>query len=76
MPKLCFTRVEVSRALLVAHDDDGNAAQPAETALDRLVVGEGAVAGQRHEIVHQRADVVKEVRALRMARDLGLLPGA
>jgi hypothetical protein len=50
-------------------------AKPAETADDRLVLGEVAVPGERHEILDQAGDIVLEVRPLRMTRDLRLLPG-
>ena len=63
------------RALLLADDADALAAEAAEAADDRLVVAELAVAGERHEVGDQRADIVEAVRPLGMAGDLGLLPG-
>ena len=62
-------------ALLVADDHDRAAAEAAEPADDGLVLGEVAVAGERREVLDQRADVVEAVRALGMARHLRLLPG-
>ena len=46
-----------------------------ETAHDRLVISELAVAAKFDELVDQTTDVVDEVRSLRVAGDLGLLPG-
>ena len=42
---------------------------------DRLVLAEFAVAGQGREVLDQPANVIDAMRPLRMARDLGLLPG-
>ena len=39
------------------------------------VLGEIAVAGERHEILDQRGDIVEAMRPVGMARDLRLLPG-
>ena len=62
-------------ALLVADHDHRAAAEASEAALDRAVVAEGAVAGERRVILEQARDVVREMRPLGMARDLRLLPG-
>ena len=51
------------------------AAEPAEPADDCLVLGEVAVACERREVLDQAADEVEAVRAILMARHLGLLPG-
>ena len=59
----------------MADHHDGAAAEAAEPADDRLVLGEVAVAGQRREVLDQRVDVVEAMRALGMARHLRLLPG-
>ena len=57
-------------------DDHHRAAREAADAADNgLVLGEGAVAGERREILHQTIDVVTEMRTLGMAGDLRLLPG-
>ncbi len=64
-----------ARALFVTDDADAFAAEAAETADDRIVVAELAVAGERHEIGDQGVDEFETMRALRMARDLGFLPG-
>ena len=53
---------------------DPAAVDPGEAADDRRVVGEGAVAGERHEIVGEPGDIILEMRPLGMARDLRLLP--
>ena len=53
----------------------GLAAEAAEAADDGLVLAEGAVAGQRRELLDQRGAVVLEMRPLRMARHQRLLPG-
>ena len=50
------------------------AAEAAEAAHQRLVLGELAVAGHRREFRDQRVDEIGEVRALRMARHQRLLP--
>ena len=60
--------------LLGAEHDDAAAAKPADAADHRRILGEGAVAGERHELVDQPGDVVEAVRPLGMARDLHLLP--
>ena len=55
-------------------DGDRLAVEAAEAGLQRRVLGELAVAGERRPLGDQRLDVVGEVRALRMARHLRLLP--
>ena len=45
-----------------------------EAAQDRRIVREGAVPGQRKEILRKPGDIILEVRPLRMARNLRLLP--
>ncbi len=62
-------------ALLGADHHDRAPAEAADPGQDRLIVGEGAVAGQGRKILDQLGDVVLDVRPVRMARDLGLLPG-
>ena len=62
-------------ALLVADDADALAAEAAEAADDRRVLAEFAIAGERDEIGDEPGDVVEAMRPLRMAGDLGLLPG-
>ena len=62
-------------ALLLADDDDGCAAEPAETADDRLVLAEIAVAGERGEVGDQTFQIVGAARPPLDARDLGFLPG-
>ena len=62
-------------ALLGADHHHRPAFEAAEPAHDRLVVGEGAVAGERREVGDQAGDVVQSLRALGVAGDLGLLPG-
>ena len=74
MPKLCLMRLSVSSPS-PGRSADALAAEAAEAADHRLVVAEFAVAGERDEILDQRGDIVDAVRPLRMARDLGLLPG-
>jgi hypothetical protein len=59
----------------VADDADALAAEAAEAADDRRVLAVFAIAGQRDEIGDEPGDVVEAVRPLRMAGDLGLLPG-
>ena len=61
-------------ALLMADQHDLAAVDRRKPAEDRGVVGEGAVAGQRKEILGKAGDIILEVRPLRMAGDLRLLP--
>ena len=62
-------------ALLGAQHDDAVPAKPANSADHGRVLGEGAVAGERHELVDQPGNVVEAMRPLGMPRDLHLLPG-
>ena len=62
------------RALFLSEDSDRLAAKACEAADDRIVLAEGAVAGQRREIGEQPGDVVDAMRAIRVAGDLRLLP--
>ena len=61
-------------ALLMADQHHPMAADGGEAAEDRRIVGEGAVPGQRKEILREPRDIILEVRPLGMARDLRLLP--
>jgi hypothetical protein len=63
-------------ALLVTHDQRRAAAETADAADDRLVLGEQPVAGQGREVLHQARHVVVEPGPVQMAGHLGLLPGA
>lgn len=65
----------MSLPFFLADNGDGLAAEAAETGLDRFVLGKLAVAGERGEVFEEFGSVVEEMRALRMARDLRLLPG-
>src|SRR4051812_18097988 len=62
------------RPLLVADDANAVAAKAAKTTDNGLVIAEFAVAGERHEIGDQGADIVEAARALGMPGDLGFLP--
>ena len=62
-------------ALLLADDHAPMASDGSETRWHRLVVTEEPVAVQFHEVPHDGGDIIKEVRACRMARDLNPLPG-
>ena len=62
-------------AFLLADDHDAAPAQFAKAADHGGIVGEIAIAGERHEILDQPVDIIPEMRALRMAGHLGLLPG-
>jgi hypothetical protein len=62
-------------ALLVADHHDGPVVEPCEPADHRVILGEVAVAGERRELGEERVDVVRPMRALRVAGDLGLPPG-
>jgi hypothetical protein len=59
----------------VADHHDRVAAKARQPALDRAVVAEGPITRERRVVVEQAGDVVREMRPLRLARDLGLLPG-
>src|SRR3546814_1593549 len=61
--------------LFRSHHHHRAAAKPAETAGDRCILAEIAVARQRREIRDQRGGVILEVRPFGMARHLGALPG-
>ena len=61
-------------ALLLADDDHGIAAEPAQPADHRGILGKGAVAGERREVIDQFVDVVETVRPVGVARHLHLLP--
>ena len=74
MPKLCFSARLGVGALLGAEHDDAVPAKPADPADHGRILGKGAVAGERRELVDQPGDVVEAVRPLGMARDLNLLP--
>jgi hypothetical protein len=63
MPKLC-----------VSDQADGLAAKPRETALNRGIVGEFAVAREGREFGEQAIGVIGKMRPLGMTRDLRLLP--
>ena len=62
-------------AFLVADQADRPAAETPETADDRRVLGELAVAGERREIVEEALGIVDEMRPVGMAGDLRFLPG-
>ena len=59
----------------MADDDDAPTAESSQAADQGLIVGEFPVAAQLDEIVDKAGDIVDEVRAFRVARDLRLLPG-
>lgn len=61
-------------ALLQPQHRDRLAAEAREAGHQRLVLGEGAVAGQRREVGEQRPHVIEAVRPVGMARHLHLLP--
>src|SRR5829696_1994599 len=58
----------------MADQHDSVAGDGGKAAEDRRIVGEGAVARQRKEVLRKPSDIILEVWALRMARDLCLLP--
>src|SRR5439155_1487684 len=62
------------RSFLMPDDADALAAKAAETADDRHVITELAVAGQRNEVGDKGGDVIEAMGPIRMAGDLGLLP--
>ena len=74
MPKLCLQARLGVGPLFGAENNDAMPAESAHPADHGGVLGEGAVAGERRELVDQPADIVQAVRPLRMARDLDLLP--
>ncbi len=59
----------------MAHDHHRRTPEAAEAADDGLVVRELAIAAQLYELVDQPAHIVEEMRPVRVAGDLGLLPG-
>src|SRR5262249_3970729 len=61
-------------ALLGADDDRGIAAEAADAADHGAVLGEGAVARERGEVLDQLGDRLDRMRALGMAGDQHLLP--
>src|SRR5579859_6950731 len=61
-------------AFFLADDADALAAEAAEAADNSGVVAEAAVAGERHEIADELADIIDAMRSLRMPRHLRLLP--
>ena len=61
-------------ALLLADQHDLAAVDPGEAADDRGVVGKGAVAGERQEILGEARHIIVEMRTVGMPGDLGLLP--
>ena len=50
-------------------------AQRGKAAQYRLIVGKGAIARQRQEIVEHARDIILEMRTFGMTRHLRLLPG-
>src|SRR5215467_8715824 len=60
---------------LISDYDNGAVMEPAEPPHDGGIFGEVAVAGERREILDQRAHVVEAVWPVGMARHLRLLPG-
>ena len=61
-------------ALFMADQHHPALAQPRETAQNGLILAIAAVSAQRHEVAEHPFDIVEEMRALRMAGDLRLLP--
>ena len=70
--EVMFERPLGGWALFVPDHED--LSRNAEAANDGFVLGEIAVAGERHEVFDQRADEIEATRALRVARDQRLLP--
>src|SRR5690606_7081632 len=62
-------------ALLVADDHQPPLTEPCQSADDGVVVAEHAITMQLIEITEYSVNVLKRVRAPRMARQLGHLPG-
>jgi hypothetical protein len=60
---------------LVADHHNRLAAEARETAKDRVIVHELAIARELDEFLEQAAHIIHEVRPLRVARDLCFLPG-
>ena len=61
--------------LLVADDDHGRAVEAREAADDGLVVAVDPIAVQLHPVLEEQSHEIERVRALRVPRDLGALPG-
>ena len=61
-------------ALFMPEHADGLALKASETADNRLVLGEFAVAGQRREVGDEIAHIMDEMRALVVPRHLRFLP--
>ena len=57
-----------------AQHHDGPATKPAQPTHDGGIVAKGPVPGQRGEIGNQPTEIIMRLGALRVARDLGLLP--
>jgi hypothetical protein len=53
---------------------DATAVDPRQAAHNRRIIREGAIAGERNEVVRDAGDIILEMRALGVARDLRLLP--
>ena len=62
-------------ALFLSEHADAFAPEAAEACHQRGILAELAVAGERGEFGDQRVDVIDAMRALRMSRHLGFLPG-
>src|SRR5690606_18811639 len=62
-------------ALFLADDRHGLSLEAGKAGLDCCVLAESPVAGKRREVGEELGGVIHEMRSLRMARDLGLLPG-
>ena len=75
MPKLCRMRLSVSLPFSWPITATAPAAEAADAGDDRRVLGEFPVAGERGEILDQPLGVVDEMRPVRVAGDLRLLPG-
>ncbi|KAF4516425.1 hypothetical protein B566_EDAN003171 [Ephemera danica] len=61
--------------LLVPDNHDRVPIEARQAANDGMVVGEGAVAMEFFEVAEQQGEIVERVRTLRVAGDLGYLPG-
>src|SRR3546814_13216180 len=76
-PALTLFRSHARRDICALFMPDHHHPAPAKarkSAEDRLIVAEIAVAGQRHPVVEQARDIMFEMRAVGMTRDLRLLP--
>ena len=76
MPKLRAMFSRVSRPFWWPISDHRLAVEAREAADDGLVVAVDAVAVQLDPVLEEQSHEVEGVRALRVARDLGALPGA